>query len=173
MVGIIGLLMTIIAGFILLLSGRRLFWLFVGLLGFVVGFWFSGLIVGDQSGFWPLIIALATGLVGAWLAVSLQKIALAAAGFVAGGYVLSFILQAGGIDLPKILPWIIGGILGAVLLARVFDWALVFLSVATGAALLAQAVPVMEGFLLVKFFILFILGITVQSRELIKHRRHD
>lgn len=171
MVGIIGLLLTIIAGFILLLSGRRLFWLFVGLLGFVGGFWLSGLIVSDQSGFWPLIIALGTGLVGAWLAVSLQKIALAAAGFVAGGYVLSFILQAGGIDLPSILPWIIGGILGAVLLARVFDWALIFLSVATGAALLAQAIPILEGYLLVKFFVLFIIGTWVQSSDLIKRRR--
>lgn len=172
MTGIIGLLFSLVAGIILLLAGRRLFWLFVGLLGFAVGFGLAGLVLGERSGFWPLIIALVLGVLGAGLAVSLQKIALAVAGFAAGGYVLAFVLQAAGLILPAVIPWIVGGVLGAILLTRLFEWALVALSAATGAILLARAIPVLEGYVLIKFAVLLLIGVVVQSTHLLDRRKH-
>ncbi|NPV77771.1 MAG: hypothetical protein HPY59_15535 [Anaerolineae bacterium] len=172
MLSAIGFIFSLVAGLILLLAGRRLFWLFVATLGFAVGFGLAELIFGDRSGFLTLAIALGIGLLGAWLAVGLQKVALAVAGFGAGGYVLSFLFQAGGVELPAILPWLVGGVIGAVLLTVLFDWALVFLSAASGAVILARAIPLLDSFLLLKFAALFIIGFVIQASDFSRrHRR--
>lgn len=171
MLSALSFVFSLVAGLILLLSGRRLFWLFVASLGFAVGFGLAKLIIGNQPGFLLLAIALGVGLLGAWLAVHLQKAALAIAGFGAGGYVLSFLFQAGGMDLPEILLWFAGGVVGAILLVVLFDWALVFLSAASGAALLAHTIPLLDNFLLLKFVALFITGFVIQAVNLSQSRK--
>ena len=84
-------LLTILAGLALLTLGRRLFWLFVGLVGFAVGVALAAQFV--QGPEWQvLVIALAAGLVGILFALVLQQAALALAGFIAGAYVVMAVL---------------------------------------------------------------------------------
>lgn len=166
MLAAIGFIASLAAGLILLLAGRRLFWLFVAALGFTIGFALSRLIFREGSELFALLIALGCGLLGAWLAMGLRKAALAIAGFGAGGYILSFLFQAGGIQLSVVLSWLLGGVIGAILLTVLFDWALVFLSAASGAAILARTIPLLDAFLLLKFAILFVIGFVIQASDL-------
>src|SRR6516164_4337637 len=81
----------IVIAVVLLLFGRRLFWLFVGCIGFIVGFNYATQIFQghDQPGWVPLVVAVVIGLVAAILSIFLQRLVVAIAGFFAGGYFLS------------------------------------------------------------------------------------
>jgi hypothetical protein len=67
------------------------------------------------------------------------------------------------------LAFIVGGVLGVILVGLVFDWALILLSSLVGAFLIVNAVDTSSvvGYLL--FFILLAAGIAVQAG--IKRRR--
>ncbi len=157
-------LLSILAGLALLILGRKLFWLFVGLVGFV-----AGIVLATQFFQGPewmvLLIALAAGLLGVLFAIVLQQIAVAVAGFIAGGYVVITLLNELGWDVGQ-LYWVIvviGGIVGAILVLALFEWALVILSSLTGAALIVQTIH--PGMLLTALLIaaLFIVGVVIQA----------
>src|SRR6476661_9326781 len=80
-VGIIG----VIIGAAILLFGRKLFWLFVAALGFAVGLEIAVYFMKDPPQWMLLLVGLGCGVVGALLAILVQKIAVAVAGFIAGG----------------------------------------------------------------------------------------
>ncbi|HEY5793016.1 MAG TPA: hypothetical protein VIS74_06945, partial [Chthoniobacterales bacterium] len=70
------------AGVILLLMGRRLFWIFVGVVGFLVGFQFGTAAFAGSPWIW--LLAVAVGLAACLLAIVLQKVAVVLAGAAAG-----------------------------------------------------------------------------------------
>lgn len=160
----------ILLGVILLILGRRLFWLLVGVVGFVAGLNLAPLVVTDQQPWVILVVALLAGLVGSVLAVFLQRIMVALAGFLAAGFILMQLLSHFRVDLGGIgwLVFLLGGALGAVLASVTFDWALVILSSLTGAALLVDGltglVPGFEATLVGwMILILFIVGAAIQA----------
>ncbi len=160
---------NILLGAILLILGRRLFWLLVGVVGFILGLNLVPLLLTDQTAGTILILALLAGLVGSVLAVFLQRIMVALAGFLAAGYILIQLLAYFQIDLGGIawLVFLLGGAFGAVLASVTFDWALVILSSLTGAALLVDGmtrlVPGFEATLSgLMILVLFIVGIAIQ-----------
>ncbi len=144
--GAIGLKMPLAGfflGIILLTMGRRLFWLFVGVVGFIFSFHLVLRLLPHLSHSTALAIALVIGLAGALLAVSLQKIAIAAGGFLAGGHLLPQIMKMAGMTHQH--HWalfIIGGIAGAVLMSLAFGFALIVLSSLIGADLVLQALHI-------------------------------
>ena len=133
-------ILRILAGLLLLFLGRRLFWLFVGVIGFVAGMTFGTQFFAGQPEWVVLVVAILSGLIGIFLAFFLQRIAVAVAGFLAGALLATNFLSGISLSVPPLFPMIIGGIIGAILLSLVFDWALIFLSSATGAALIVQSV---------------------------------
>jgi hypothetical protein len=161
-------LLSILAGLALLTLGRRLFWLFVGLVGFAAGIVLATQFV--QGPDWEvLVIALAAGLVGVLFALVLQQAAVALAGFLAGGYVVMSVLNGFGWD-PAGSRWvgywafiIVGGIAGAALVLALFEWALIILSSLTGAILIVQTIH--PGALLAAILtgVLFIVGVVIQA----------
>lgn len=80
-------LINIIIGIIVLTLGRNLFWLFVGCIGFAVGFNYAPYLWNLQSGLLLIGLAAFTGIIGAVLAVFFQKIMVGLAGFAGGGYI--------------------------------------------------------------------------------------
>lgn len=159
-------LFLVTGGALLLLFGRRLYWLFVGVIGFVIGMRLAGELAIHQPPLVILAIALVAGLVGAILALWLQKAMVALAGFAIGGACAAMLL---GRPSPEQAPWLallIGGVIGAVLVLVVFDWALIVLSSLGGAGLVAQAVPGREVLALSVFFAAAALGILVQASQL-------
>jgi peptidoglycan biosynthesis protein MviN/MurJ (putative lipid II flippase) len=161
-------LLRILAGLALLTLGRRLFWLFVGLVGFVAGIVLATQFV--QGPEWEvLLIALAAGLLGVLFALVLQQAAVALAGFIAGGYLVITLLNglrwdAGGPHWA--LYWtlaIVGGIVGAVLVLALFEWALIILSSLTGAVLIVQTIHPGTLLAAVLIAVLFIVGVIIQA----------
>jgi hypothetical protein len=161
--GSITVLISIVIGVVALLYGRRLFWLFVGIIGFAVGFTLAQVFLGGNSDWNHLLIALAVGVLGSWLAVGLQKLAVSVAGFAAGGYLLAYLFGIFKFTLPVYIPWLIGGIFGAILISRMFELALIGFSAGIGAAILTHSLPLLGSYELLQFLILLVIGIFFQT----------
>jgi len=70
----------VLVGLVLLFFGRKLFWLFVGVVGFLAGMRFGSHLVTGQTELVILAIAIGIGLLAALLAIVLQRLAVAIAG---------------------------------------------------------------------------------------------
>lgn len=164
----------VVAGLAALCFGRKLFWLFVGVAGFVAAFEFVSLLLPGTQPWLVLCIALAAGIIGAWLAAGLQYFAAALAGFAAGAYAtLPLAAALGGMNWIPLL----GGALGALLMFLLFDWTLIALSALTGAGSLI-AVSGLSGPLATgAWLLLAAIGIGIQAALLapathpLAHRR--
>ncbi len=158
-------LFPIILGALLLFLGRKIFWLFAGAVAFIVALTFIPKYVQLQQ---PNLfyVALAVGVVAATAGVFLQKIVLRGAGFLAGGYVLFGLWEkfVPNESLPWWLPFVIGGVLGALLLSFLFDWAMIILSSLTGAFLITQALTIEKNLQLGMLVALAVIGIVVQVK---------
>lgn len=157
----------IVVGIALLFLGRKAFWLFVGGVGFVLGMYLATQAIQSPRGWIVLVIALVAGLIGALLALVLQQIAVGLAAFVAGGYVAWNLVDMLGLAAPAAWePWlvfVIGGVLFALLIGALFEWALIVLSSITGATLIVQSVGLEDGVQALVFAILVAAGIVVQA----------
>jgi MFS family permease len=165
-------IVNLLLGIVLLILGRKLFWLFVGVAGFLVGLEMAERFITGPEGM-KLLIAIAAGILGAVIAVFLQKVAIAIAGFVIGGYITVQLLRASAL-FPKALagiqgtavsvPYIIGGIIGAVLLFILFDWGMIVLSSLSGASLIVHNINFQSHALPWLFAVLAVVGILVQAQ---------
>src|ERR1041384_2791841 len=109
-------LISALVGLALLLFGRRLFWLFVAALGFAIGLQLAPYLSHNPPLWLSLLLSL--GLLGALLAIMLQKLAIGIAGFLVGGRVAVGVAAALWINYAhySIITFVIGGILGALLI---------------------------------------------------------
>jgi hypothetical protein len=157
--------LRILAGIALLVTSRRLFWFFVGLLGFVSGIRIATHFFPGQPEWMILAIALTAGVLGALIAFFLQWLAIGLAGFSAGAYSVASLLQVSGWGTNGI-GWILilaGGILGTLLIIVLFHWALIILSSLAGAALIPETAHLDRGVATALFIALAIPGMVVQS----------
>ena len=152
-------------GVLILFFGRKLFWLCVAAVGFAAGVELAPHLVQEPSPVLALTVALVLGFVGALLALFLQKIAIAIAGFFAGGKFAIAIAAAFFAQHAQYfgLTFIIGGIIGAVLLLVLFDWALIVLSAVVGAYLIQSAIALPPTGTGILFIVLVLVGVVVQA----------
>ncbi|MEJ2640848.1 MAG: hypothetical protein P8010_14850 [Desulfosarcinaceae bacterium] len=164
-------LIIAVVGVLLLTFGWKLFWMFVGVVGFVAGLQAAQLLLGPQP-FWMLWAAgLFCGIIGAVLALFFQHLAVAIGGFIAGAILASQLVMMGGYPSNG---WIvlIGGVIGAVALVLLFDWALVALSSMAGAALVVNAIVGQSfPYALWLFLVVTAAGVIFQSRLLLASRK--
>ena len=158
---------NLLLGGSLLVAGRKLFWLFVGVVGFITGMQLATRLTQGREGT-AIIIGLVVGVIFALLAIFLQTLAIGAAGFLAGGFVLTTFSSMLGMDSGALfwIIYIIGGIIGIVLVMLLFDWALITLSSLAGAALVVQSLFPERLAVGLVFFILFIAGVVIQASVL-------
>lgn len=158
-------LINLVLGGALLIAGRKLFWLFVGAAGFLTGiqlatrFW-------QSSDILAILVGLFIGMIFALLAVFLQAVAIGIAGFLVGGYILIALAGMFGVDVSGNLVWFlffIGGVMGAILVSFLFDWAIITLSSLAGASLIIQALFPQGAASGVLLFALFIVGVVIQG----------
>lgn len=161
-------LIRILVGAAVLLVGRSLYWLFVGAAGFVAAMTLTVRLFGTGPDWLVILIGLAAGLLGILLAVFFQRVTVAIAGFLGGGYVALTLVESLNLNLA-VLDWVvylIAGIAGLVLASLLFDWALILLSALVGAALIVSSLafgPLVKGLL---FAGLFIVGFGLQAAQL-------
>lgn len=170
-------LLTLIAGVALLIAGRRLFWLFVGLVGFVTVYrWLAPAHGTPASGGW--LLAVLAGVMGILLAIFLQRVAVALAGFFAGGWFAAQLLGLHTLHITNprggdLLIFVVAGVIAALLAIALFDLALIVLSSLAGADLVVAAIhpgPRPARLLLI---VLAVAGIAVQMGITARRRRRD
>lgn len=158
-------LFSLVFGFALLLAGRRIFWLVVGVVGFLFGFDLASRVLGLDSQGLGLLIGIFAGILGIFLAIFLQKVAIGLAGFLIGGYLTLSFLQAdpGNISGNDLVAFLVGGLICAVLAVWLFEIALILLSSVAGAALVTQSLNLDGGAVPLAFAALAVVGIAVQA----------
>lgn len=177
--------LALAAGGLMLLFGRRLYWLVAGVIGFVVIFVLCGRLLPElspQVAFW---FSLAAGVVGAVLVVFAHKTLLGIVGGLGGALVALWHVQHLGVErgVAWLLAAIVGGLLGAWMVSKLFEMALVLLSSLFGAQLLLDAWPVdlwqlpADGFLLAYWglvaFGLFFQLVRSKQRQRRRRRRSE
>jgi hypothetical protein len=155
----------VLIGIVILFFGRRLFWLCVAAVGFTVGVEIAPLLVNEPSSVLALVIALVFGVLGALLALFVQKVAIAVLGFLAGGKLATAIAAAFFVHYAQYstIIFVIGGTIGAILLLAVFGWALIVVSSFIGAYLIKSAIVLPPTGSTLVFIGLAIVGIFVQA----------
>jgi hypothetical protein len=155
-------------GVVVLFFGRKLFWLCVAAVGFLAGVELAPHLVHEPSPLLMLAVALVLGLLGALLAFVLQKIAIAVVGFLAGGKLAGAIAAAFFVHHAEYstIVFVVGGILGAILILVVFDWALIVVSSLIGAHLIQNAIVLPPSGSTIVFLGLAVIGILVQAASL-------
>ncbi len=158
-------IISVVVGIALLLFGRKLFWLFVAALGFAIGLQLAPYFSQNPPLWLSLLLSLGLGLLGALLALLLQKVAIGIAGFLVGGRVAVAIAAAFLVNHAhySAITFVIGGIVGAILLLALFDWALIIFASIEGARLIADAVHLPNTGTSILLVVLAIFGIIVQA----------
>lgn len=154
-----------ITGGLLLGAGKKLYWFFVGICGAICGLLVSEMFF-HPTGWWDRVfVAIGFGAAFAILALVLQRLMVSIAGFIAGGFImvsLSETLQLSVVNWNWIV-FIIGGIVGVLLVQVIFDLALVLITSFGGASLITRAIG-LEGVKgTVLLLILVLVGIIIQS----------
>jgi hypothetical protein len=157
---------NLVFGAALLVAGRKLFWLFVGIIGFIVGMQLAAQFWNGPE-WMEILIGVIVGIIFALLAVFIEALAIGAAGFFAGAYILTTLTGMLGINDGGLfwIIYVIGGIIGILLVLLLFDWALIVLSSLAGASLIVQSLT-LGGSGGLWFILLFVAGIIIQALTL-------
>ena len=160
MVGIL----DIVFGGALLVAGRRLFWLFVGVIGFVIGVELSVRLFHGNDLF-TVLAGLVMGVIFALLAVFVETLAIGLSGFLGGGYVGLSLAQMLGSPSNAILgiAFVVGGVLGAILIYWLFDWALISISSLAGSSMVVTGLHLRPAVAGTAFLVLLIAGVLIQG----------
>lgn len=159
-------LVSLIAGLVLLIAGRKAFWVFLGLAAFAVTVVFVQRYLPNLDERTLLVVALVVGGIAAAAAVALAKAIVWVGGFLGGGYIGVVVWE---MLMPSAsgFPWVafvIGGLIGMVLMKLLFESLLVLGSSAVGAALLVHVLRA-EGTLgLFLLIVLTVIGVIIQRR---------
>jgi hypothetical protein len=167
-------IIQLVTGAIQLLLGRKIFWLMVGIMGFLLGLFLTVYWL-DWPVWLKLLAGLGVGVVFSILAVIIQKPMAAIVGFFAFGLAAATLASLGGVPRGSSLFWIIfvvGGVVGVILVLALFDWALIIGTSLSGAVSIVSALNLLlraplNGIIpVVLFLILLLIGITYQSKHL-------
>jgi hypothetical protein len=156
----------IVMGLLVLLAGRRLYWLLVAVAGFLAGLLVVNAELTAQPSWPTMLVACGVGLLGALLALLLQRLAFAVVGFFAGAYLGLAAAQAAALPSWSPLLWLLGGVVGLIAAILLTDWALIVLSSAVGAAAIVAHLPLEGASRPLVTLALVAVGIVIQGRQL-------
>jgi hypothetical protein len=153
---------------LLLLFGKRLFWLAAGLVAFIFTYQvFENLF--DASIWWSLILGLILGIIFAWLAIKFIKMATYFVAFLAGSIALPFLVGIFDAEMSWFVLALIGGAIGLIVVAIAFDWSLILLTAWAGASAVTFGVRqwlALDGtFGTLVFLVLMVVGVFWQASQ--------
>ena len=147
---------------LLLVLGRKLFWLGVAVLGFFLGMAVAEALLVDQPPWARLLMGLGAGLLGGLLAILAQRVAFA--GFYSGAYLALSAAVALGFGGHRTLWVVAGGVIGAVLATWIMNWAIIALTSLVGASAIVGAASMGQTTGALIFVGLTVVGMVVQAR---------
>lgn len=156
-------LIALIVGGVLLLFGGRYYWLVAGGAGFLFGTNIGSAPGGGVVTGSAIAMGLLFGFIAAVAAVLVTKFALGITGFLVGGIFMVRLLEAIGWDLGSTLAaFLIGGMIGLIFVLIAQDWALIFLSVITGAGIIVNVLEVDPASTEFVYIVLVLVGVAFQ-----------
>lgn len=158
-------LLRLAIGGLLLVLGRKLFWLFVAAVGFAAGWAVATSLLHIEPEWLALVLAILVGVAGALLAHFVSRLAVGLGGFLAGGFLalsLAALLELQAVWIGWV-AFVAGGILGALLLGAALEWALIGLSSLAGALLIVGSLDLSPTVHLLALFGLFLVGVILQA----------
>jgi hypothetical protein len=170
----------ILGGFVLLVFGRRLYWVFVAGIGFLAGVQLAPWLLPGQPEWLILVAALGLAVVGALVALVTQRFVIALVGLLAGGFTGALVLHTFGVDEGALawLGYLLCGVAGVILVLALFEWGLIVLSALAGANLIiggvGASIPLSPRAALIAMFVVAMIGAIVQASWLgaAPRRRH-
>jgi len=167
-------MVNLLSGLLFLIAGRKLFWVFVGIVGFLLGMHFALEYFAPHGQATALLFSLIIGALGAFLALGFEWVAIFLSGFLGGGYFLMNIFSyGGGSPESAIFIFLIGGLCGLLLTILLFDWALILLTSLVGAVLISKHLTVNEPAQMITFIICAVIGIIVQAYFLSESQKEE
>lgn len=156
-------LITILLGGVLLIFGRKLFWLFIAITGFLFGMQLAITMFESNSIFIQLATGLLLGFIGAVIAIFFQHLIFLIAGFYAGAYIAIEIALFSGIIIDNTILLIGGGVIGAILAALFIDWAIIILSCMVGAGAIIESIGADISIKIILYLVLITIGVFIQG----------
>jgi hypothetical protein len=157
---------SLLLGIGLLISGRNMFWLFIGAAGFLTGMEVASRLIPGPA--WiGIAISVLLAVAGALLAVIFKKVAIGVAGFLMGSLVLTGLagLIGQGQGSTYWGFFLVGGVGGIILISLFFDLALIWLSSLVGTALVIEFIPLQGLFRTLAFVVILFIGVIIQSSQ--------
>jgi hypothetical protein len=156
----------IFLGLLVLLLGRRLYWLMVGVGGLLAGWEFTQQLLAEWTPMVRFFVSIGAGVVGVLLAILAQRVAFAVLGFYGGGFVALVLTQSTTSSNAQLTWFVVGGVAGAIVAALVMDWAIIVLTSLAGAAAIVTSFSMGPPLRVIVFVVLAGVGLAVQSRSL-------
>jgi hypothetical protein len=169
-------ILVIVLGLMLLGFGKRM-WLFGAGVGAVVGLAILGFLPGAQDNWFGLIVVLGLAIlfaIGSGIAKGLIGLITLALGALAGGAIVLLLLDMFGLDwgLVNWLLALVGAVIGAGILSRFKDWAIIILAAIVGALLCVEGlqllIPSLNGFIASLITVILVVVSVVYQGGLLK-----
>lgn len=165
--GILTALVAIALGSISLFFGRRLYWVFVAVAGFLIGLILvPSLFFNNVPEIWQPLLTLLIALIFAGLSLLVNKVMIAISGAVGLGVFTYSLTNAYLLEWASLAVTIIAAIAGILASWFLFDWALMLFSSIAGASLVTSGfisiIPRTSGADLLIFLFVFMIGFTFQ-----------
>lgn len=160
--------LQIIFGLAMLVLGRRLFWVFVGSMGFITATEFAVTSLAGQPAWAVVLIGLAAGVSGALLAMFFQAGAIALAGMLGGGYLGASLTRSVQLtdQIGQAIAYVIGAVLGLAAFLVFFDGAIIAISSFAGSYIVVQQLALTQELFWLVFVVVALIGIGVQLKQL-------
>ena len=124
-----------IIGGILLFLGRELNFIFAGAMAGLLAYRLTPLLPPTWPAWSDAAFMIALGLIAAILVLIHERAGYFLSGFLAGGFFLVEYYAPNVLTIP-LVPFIVGGVIGALVLGLLTEWALILVSAAIGASYL-------------------------------------
>jgi hypothetical protein len=122
-----------VIGGILLFLGRELNFLFAGAMAALIGFRLTPLLPPQWPAWSDAAFMITLALIAAIIVLINERVGYFLSGFLAGGFLLIEYYAPNLLTVP-LLPFIVGGVIGALILGLLTEWALILVSSGIGAA---------------------------------------
>ena len=121
-----------VIGGILLFLGRELNFLFAAAMAALIGLRLTPLLPAHWPGWSDYAFIAMLALIAAVITIVRERVGYFLSGFLVGGYFLIEYYEPGVLTLP-LLPFLVGGIIGSLILGIFTEWALMIVSCLVGA----------------------------------------
>ena len=122
-----------VIGGILLFLGRELNFLFAGAMAALIGYRLTPILPPQWPAWSDAAFMITLAVIAAIIVLINERLGYFLSGFLAGGFFLTEYYAPGVFGIPW-LPFVVGGVIGALILGLLTEWALILVSAGIGAA---------------------------------------